>query len=200
VQASLADSPLARAVRAPAPAWFLVALIGIAAGAYLRMTQLPIQILLDDEWHAIHQLFHADARGILTSFGLADYSIPLTLYYRFLAFHGGLTEWQMHLPLMLAGIALLVVAPLLLRRDAPAAVLATWIPLLAISPLHVYLSPSSKGYVGKRHAEEFGVAPVPAGPAGRFNFAGGSALAATSFTPHLREALALVRFLMGKNR
>ena len=132
--------------RSPGVAWYVVAAIGVAVGAYLRATQLPIQILLDDEWHAIHKLLHSDARGILTSFGLADHSIPLTLYYRFLALHGGLTEWEMHLPLLLAGIALLVVAPLLLFRRASFAVLATWVLLLAISPLHVYLSRTARPY------------------------------------------------------
>lgn len=132
--------------RSPGVAWYVVAAIGVAVGAYLRATQLPIQILLDDEWHAIHKLLHSDARGILTSFGLADHSIPLTLYYRFLALHGGLTEWEMHVPLLLAGIALLVVAPLLLWGRASLAVLATWALLLAISPLHVYLSRTARPY------------------------------------------------------
>ena len=132
--------------RTPFGVWALVAAVGIVAGTYLRSTQLPIQILLDDEWHAIHKLISTDSAGILKSFGLADYSIPLTLYYRFLALHGGLTEWQMHLPLLLAGIALLVVAPLLLRRRASPAVLATWVVLLAISPIHVYLSRTARPY------------------------------------------------------
>jgi len=69
----------------------LLAAASIGAGIYLRATQLSTQILLDDEWHAIHKLLHSDVKGIVTSFGVADYSIPLTLYYRFLALHGGLT-------------------------------------------------------------------------------------------------------------
>jgi hypothetical protein len=145
VRARRGAVPAIRA-RSPGVAWYVVAAIGVAVGAYLRATQLPIQILLDDEWHAIHKLLHSDARGILTSFGLADHSIPLTLYYRFLALHGGLTEWEMHVPLLLAGIALLVVAPLLLWGRASLAVLATWALLLAISPLHVYLSRTARPY------------------------------------------------------
>jgi len=82
----------------------------VALGTYLRATQLPSQILVDDEWHAVHALLHLDARAIATNFGTADYSIPLTLYDRFLALHGGLSEWQMHVPPLVAGIALLVVA------------------------------------------------------------------------------------------
>jgi hypothetical protein len=129
-----------------ATAWYVLAACAIVAGVYLRVTQLPIQILLDDEWHAIHEILHADVRGIVTSFGLADYSIPLTLYYRFLALHGGLTEWEMHVPPLVAGLAFLVIGPLLLRRQASPAVLATWMVLLATSPLHVYLSRTARPY------------------------------------------------------
>jgi hypothetical protein len=129
-----------------APAWTAIAAGALIAGVYLRATQLPAQILLDDEWHAIHKLLHSGAKGILTSFGVADYSIPLTLYYRFLALHGGLSEWAMHVPLLVAGVALLAVAPLLLRREAAPPVLATWVALLAISPLLVYLSRTARPY------------------------------------------------------
>jgi len=129
-----------------AAAWVALLAIAIASGAYLRATQLATQVLVDDEWHAIHELLHSDAKGIATSFGVADYSIPLTLYYRFLALHGGLTEWEMHVPLLLAGIALLLVAPYLLRRTLPLPVVSTWVALLAISPLHVYLSRTARPY------------------------------------------------------
>lgn len=65
-------------------------------------------------------------------------------------------------------------------------------------PLQVYLNPSSKNYVGKKNAERFGVAPIPAGPAGRFNFAGGSALSVTSFSAEPEKAWKLVEFLTGR--
>jgi hypothetical protein len=127
-------------------AWCLVLGVAIIAGAYLRATQLATQVLVDDEWHAIHKLLHSDVAGIVTSFGLADYSIPLTLYDRFLAVHGGLTEWEMHVPMLIAGIALLFVAPWWLRRRITLPVAATWTMLLAISPLLVYLSRTARPY------------------------------------------------------
>jgi len=138
--------PAASGKRVTASAWTALAAAGIGVGIYLRATQLPIQILIDDEWHAIHKLLQSDAKGILTSFGVADYSIPLTLYYRFVALHGGLSEWAMHVPLLVAGIALLVVAPLMLRREAEPPVRAVWVALLAISPLLVYLSRTARPY------------------------------------------------------
>jgi hypothetical protein len=126
--------------------WLALALVSIAAGIWLRVWQLRTQVLIDDEWHAVHMLVGADAARIATHFGYADYCIPLTLYYRWLYDLGALSEWQMHLPLVLAGIALLVVAPLMLRRDFALAVRAVWIALMAISPVLVYLSRTARPY------------------------------------------------------
>jgi hypothetical protein len=138
----------AGAGRGPAQgaAWQLVLAAGVLIGAFLRWYQLGIQVVLDDEWHALHKVLYSDALGIATSFGYADHSIPLALYYRFLLLHGGLTEWVMHLPMLVAGIVLLVVAPLLLRRETTLPVRATWVALLAISPLLVYHSKVARPY------------------------------------------------------
>lgn len=127
-------------------AWSLLIAVALVAGAWLRWFQLRVQVLLDDEWHAVHQVLHSDAARIATTFGFADHSIPLTLYYRLLALHGGLTEWVMRLPMLLSGIALLVVAPLLMRSKASLPVRATWMALLAVSPLLVYHSRTARPY------------------------------------------------------
>src|SRR5207244_13197764 len=126
--------------------WIALLTLAIAIGAALRWYQLSTQILLDDEWHAIHKLLRSDVRDILTHFGVADYSIPLTIYYRFLYSHGGLSEWRMHLPMLVSGIALLFVAPWLLedRFSLPVRTLST--ALLAVSPLLVYHSKIARPY------------------------------------------------------
>ena len=126
--------------------WALVIALAIVTGAWLRWYQLDVQVLLDDEWHAVHKVLNSEAAGIAMTFGFADHSIPLTLYYRLLALHGGLTEWVMRLPMLLSGVALLIVAPLLLRRETTLPVRATWVALLAISPLLVYLSKTARPY------------------------------------------------------
>lgn len=126
--------------------WLLLALISIAAGAWLRAWQLRGQVLIDDEWHAVHMLVGADAARIATHFGYADYCIPLTLYYRWLYDLGALSEWQMRLPLLLAGIALLFLAPLLLRREFGLPTRALWVGLMAVSPVLVYLSRTARPY------------------------------------------------------
>ncbi|MHB9155348.1 MAG: extracellular solute-binding protein [Endomicrobiales bacterium] len=78
------------------------------------------------------------------------------------------------------------------RNDAYAFLLSSsW-------PLQVYLNRSSKNFIGKEKAGLFGVAPVPEGPAGRFNFAGGSGLSITSFSKNPDKAWKLVDYLTSK--
>jgi len=135
------------AARRQAPGlWLAFGAVALLLACVLRSWQLGTQILIDDEWHALHKLLQADAADIATHFGFADYSIPLTLYYRFLYLHGGLSEWGMHLPLLLAGIAAVVLLPWLLRREAPPATLALWSALLAIAPFLVYHSRTARPY------------------------------------------------------
>jgi multiple sugar transport system substrate-binding protein len=62
-------------------------------------------------------------------------------------------------------------------------------------PIRLYLSPESPLYIGKEKAGKFGIMNLPGGPAGRFNFTGGSTLAVTSFSAHQEEAVMLVKFL-----
>jgi len=126
--------------------WWLLGIAAFVLGAFLRAWQLRSQMLLDDEWHSVRMLIRTGMHGIADHFGLADYCIPLTLYYRWLYEHDALSEWSMHLPLLVAGVALLVVAPLLLRRRLSPAVLATWAGLLAVSPLLIYFSRTARPY------------------------------------------------------
>lgn len=126
--------------------WWALLVIALVVGVFLRCYQLRTQMLIDDEWHAVRMLIRADAAGIAGHFGLADYCIPLTLYYRWLYDLGALSEWQMHLPLLIAGIALLVVAPRLLRDTIALPTRALWVGLLAISPTLVYFSRTARPY------------------------------------------------------
>ncbi|HEY3564436.1 MAG TPA: hypothetical protein VGL96_05500, partial [Casimicrobiaceae bacterium] len=58
--------------------------MAFVTGLALRVWQVDTQILLEDEWHAIHKLLRSSALDIFTHLGHADYSIPLTLYYQWL--------------------------------------------------------------------------------------------------------------------
>lgn len=126
--------------------WMIFGTLALMIGALLRWYQLDIQVLVDDEWHALHKVLYSDTSHILTSFGSNDYSIPLTLYYKLLATHGGLTDWVMHLPMLVCGVALIIVAPWTLRNAFSAPVRATWVALLAISPLLIYHSRTARPY------------------------------------------------------
>jgi uncharacterized membrane protein len=126
--------------------WLVLAAIGIVVGLWLRLSQLRTQVLVDDEWHAVRRLVETGYAGIATHFGGADYCIPLTLYYRWLYDLGALSEWQMRLPLVIAGLALIALAPWLLRRSVALPVRAVWIALLSVSPVLVYLSRTARPY------------------------------------------------------
>ncbi|HET9668461.1 MAG TPA: hypothetical protein VFQ93_02565 [Casimicrobiaceae bacterium] len=116
------------------------------AGFALRVWQVDIQILLEDEWHAIHKLLRASAFDIVTHLGHADYSIPLTLYYQWLERSVGLSEWSMHAPSVVAAVALLLIGPALLARWSPPPVRAIWLALVAVSPLFVYFAKIARPY------------------------------------------------------
>lgn len=126
--------------------WWLLVAVAFVVGGFLRVWQLGDQILIDDEWHALHKLFYAGALNIATHFGAADYCIPLTLYYRGLYDLHVLTEWSMRAPLLLGGVALLVMAPWCLRRAIALPTRAVWVALLAISPVLIYLTRTARPY------------------------------------------------------
>lgn len=122
------------------PSRWLPWLAIFAVAAALRLWQLPGQILIDDEWHALHRLMWADFREIFLSLGHADYSIPLTLLFRWLADTVGLHEWQMRLLPLVAGLASVVVIPAVLRPWLDGRERALTGALLAVSPLLVHFS------------------------------------------------------------
>jgi hypothetical protein len=116
-------------------------------GAWLRMFRIGRQVVLDDEWHAIHKLMNASAYDILRTFGLADHSIPLTLFYKALAATVGLTEIDMRAVQVLCGIATVAVVGWLawrVTRDAWVATLSAI--LVAAAPFHVLYSRIARPY------------------------------------------------------
>src|SRR5690242_18829008 len=126
--------------------WNALLVAAFVTGMAHRAWQIDIQILIDDEWHAIHKLLRATPLDILTHIGYADYSIPLTLYYQWLYRTVGLSEWSMHAPALVAGVALLLMGPRMLARWIPLPTRAVWLALVAISPLLVYHSKVARPY------------------------------------------------------
>lgn len=121
--------------------------IGIALGLFLRIDQIGAQILADDEWHSLEYLQHHGYWDIASHFGaMADYCIPLTLLHRLLYDTVGITELALRVVPLTAGIALLIVLPLMLRPSIGSVAAGIFALLLALFPLYVYVSRSARPY------------------------------------------------------
>lgn len=119
----------------------------LAIGFYLRLYQFTDQVLLDDEWHAVHQLLAGlSPAEMFFNFGHADYSIPLGMLYWLESRWFGLDELVMRWPMLLAGLGLLAgFAWYTWRRFSPRiAIIATL--MLALSPMLVIYSHTARPY------------------------------------------------------
>ena len=94
--------------RSRAPFLFAVGL-ATALALWLRSWGVTGQVVLDDEWHAIHKLASSTYGDIFTTFGLADHSIPLTLFYKYMAGTIGLAEGRLRALQIACGVALVPV-------------------------------------------------------------------------------------------
>ncbi len=124
------------------PVFLALALLAV----YLRLDQFTLQVLLDDEWHVIHQLLFNTPSQLVTTFGHADFSIPLALLYWAELETIGLSETGMRWPMMLAGIVFVCVAPLYVRRYFGDRVALLFMLLVAISPRLVTYSRTARPY------------------------------------------------------
>ena len=125
--------------------WILITL-AVVTGVLLRLHQLSGQIIADDEWHALHTLPSNGYGYILTHLAACDYCIPLTAYDKLLSNTIGLSELGMRAPTLIAGVAALIVLPLLARAYLGAKASVTLACLLSISPLHIHYSRSARPY------------------------------------------------------
>jgi hypothetical protein len=123
-----------------------LALLAIGVAAAFRIYALGSQIVVDDEWHALHKVMRSGLTGILTHLDYADFSIPVALYYSALQNTVGIGEWGMRVPMVIAGVALVALAPWLARAWTSRPVGVAWAVLLAISPMLVYLSRTARPY------------------------------------------------------
>jgi hypothetical protein len=138
-----------------------VLLLGaLSAGATLRLWNLGAQVISGDEYHALLAALDRPVARILFVYQEADNCIPLSVIDRLFLDGGvGLTEWIVRLPVLIAGFALLLLAPVWAwRRLGPgAAVALAW--LVALSPGLVFYSRIARSYAP---ATLFGCAAVAA--------------------------------------
>jgi len=107
-------------------AFFLLVVLATALAVWLRTYGITSQVLLDDEWHAVHKLLSSTYGNIFKTFGVADHSIPLTLLYKAMADTVGLAEGRIRAVQIACGIALVPLGAWLAWRaggDRPAAAL-----------------------------------------------------------------------------
>ena len=120
--------------------------LAVLVALVLRTQQLGAQILVGDEWHALEKAASAGYGEIATTFGVADHSIPIALYYRAVADTFGLDEAWIRAPFLLAGLATVVGLSLAARRHVDRATSDAFAWLLAVSPILVFYSRFARPY------------------------------------------------------
>jgi mannosyltransferase len=130
-------------LRSPA---ILVLGAAVVTGAGLRLVGIFDQLLLSDEWHALHAAATASYSTLFGLLTIGATSIPMNLYDKLLLDTVGWSELWLRMPSLIAGMALLIVFPLLIRRflSPRALLLASF--LLAISPFLVFYSRYCRPY------------------------------------------------------
>ena len=139
--ASIENAPKASRYFMPA-----VLLFCLAIGAFLRLDQLTTQVLIEDEWHAVHQLIYYTPKQMVSTFGNADYSIPLVLFYWLQMNWWGVSELTLRQPSLLAGLATVIALPAALRGRLDDRILALFALLLSLSPFLVSYSRIARPY------------------------------------------------------
>lgn len=127
-------------------AWLGAGLL-LGIGAWLRLHALGAQIVADDEMHSLRALRYLSAGQVYGHFYETDTAAPLTLLQMGIGRLVGLSEWTVRLPGLGAGLAALVVFPLLVWRAAGPGLGLVFLGLLSISPQLVYYSRYGRPYM-----------------------------------------------------
>lgn len=125
---------------------FVLWLLAVAAGLPLRITSLLDDVPTLDEYHPLFAVSREGFRKLVSTFGLADRSIPVALYLELLTRTVGLSPIGLRLPFFLGGIATMFVIPFALRRQLGRIGAAALALLLALSPMLVYYSRAVRPY------------------------------------------------------
>ncbi len=123
-------------------------LLPFGVGAALRLWNLPSQILGGDEVHALRAALNLPLGQILVTYQKTDNCIPLTAVYKLLMDWGvPVTEMVLRLPVLLCGIAALLVLPAAFSDRLSPGTVAVYRWLLAISPALVLYSRIARSYM-----------------------------------------------------
>jgi hypothetical protein len=120
----------------------------VLVGAGVRIVGLHQQVLVADEVHAFHGALRTPLPEALTTYRMQAHCPPFNAWLR-AGIELGLrpSELALRIPVLLAGLAALLLVPRWLERraGAGAATVAAW--LLAVSPLLVYYSRFMRPYM-----------------------------------------------------
>lgn len=119
----------------------------LGLGIWLRCWAIGAQIVSDDEMHSLNALLRDSPWTIFTTFYDADISTPMTLVQMGIGAATGLSEVTARLPMLLAGIATLVVLPWFAWRELGGLVALVYMGLLSISPQLVFYSRWGRPYM-----------------------------------------------------
>ena len=118
----------------------------VLLGAALRLHAIRDQILLSDEWHALHAAALTPVAQLLRLVTFGATSIPMNVYTRLLLEGPGWTELGLRLPSLVAGLASLVVFPLLVRDLLRPRATVIFAYLVALSPFLVFYTRYARPY------------------------------------------------------
>ena len=94
---------------------FILIFSAFLTGLILRVYEFSNQIIADDEFHALYVAIRNSYTYISTHFGVTAHSIPLALMYKLWMEVFPLNEFVLRAPMLLSGIATILVFPFLLR-------------------------------------------------------------------------------------
>lgn len=147
---AVAESGSERPLRAHDPldgAWRW-ALLALLLGAVLRLLDLPVQLVAEDELHELRAAATRPVAEILTTFGGSYFSRPLAALARGVAHLGWpLDERSLRLPAIAAGLLWLVFAPRVASRLVGRTTGVVFGLLVAVSPLLVLYSRLARPYL-----------------------------------------------------
>ena len=124
----------------------IVPLFLLTVAVFLRIWQLPAQVVGDDEYHGIRAALEPMS-VILTHFQWADNCIPLTAFYRILIRTVGLSDPGLRALPLLAGLLAVVLCAVFLRCSVGSKASAIGMFLTATSPLLIYYSRYARPYM-----------------------------------------------------
>src|SRR5260221_5090581 len=86
IECRMAGSPVPEVRRS-----FVIAVaVATVLAVWLRSYGITSQVVIDDEWHAIHKLASSSYGGVFTTFGLAGPLFIPSLLYQAIGGHAGL--------------------------------------------------------------------------------------------------------------